>query len=187
MLVEQDDSGNQHVRVQTNLAGKLILHWGVEGGANYEEGWRLPGDSSRPDGTVEYKKRALQTPFRCPSETEQLCLPADWHLKWPLCTALQTKKPSNLMQQLMAAQVSRWFGTTAGLTAACRQSVLPSKTRRLQTTSTLSSRTLQQTSGQCLHPRSNAQACGGLISPCSATGTTRRAATSTSPCTGTWP
>ena len=27
-------------------------------------GWRLPGDSCRPEGTVIYKNRALQTPWR---------------------------------------------------------------------------------------------------------------------------
>ena len=63
--MEQSDSGDQQALVETELAGKLILHWGVEGGVNYEGGWRLPGGPCRPEGTVEYKKRALQTPFRC--------------------------------------------------------------------------------------------------------------------------
>ena len=45
-------------------AGKLVLHWGVEGGQGYEGGWRLPTDSCRPEGTMVYKNRALQTPWR---------------------------------------------------------------------------------------------------------------------------
>ena len=64
VLVDQDDSGSQHVMVQTDHPGKLLLHWGVEGGANYKGGWRLPGGAARPEGTVEYKARALQTPFK---------------------------------------------------------------------------------------------------------------------------
>lgn len=47
----------------TPQAGKLLLHWGVEGGKNYKGGWRLP--DRRPEGTVQYKDRALQTPWRC--------------------------------------------------------------------------------------------------------------------------
>ena len=45
-------------------AGKLVLHWGVEGGKNYKGGWRLPGESVRPEGTLVYKKRALQSPWQ---------------------------------------------------------------------------------------------------------------------------
>ena len=40
------------------------MHWGVEGGRDYKEGWRLPSQPVRPEGTVEYKKRALQTPLQ---------------------------------------------------------------------------------------------------------------------------
>ena len=54
----------QRILVFTNRPGRLLLHWGVEGGRNYKGGWRLPGDRCRPDGTVNYKNRALQTPFR---------------------------------------------------------------------------------------------------------------------------
>lgn len=64
VLVDQDDSGSQRIMVQTDHPGKLLLHWGVEGGINYKGGWRLPKESTRPDGTVEYKSRALQTPFK---------------------------------------------------------------------------------------------------------------------------
>jgi hypothetical protein len=42
-----------------------LLHWGVEGGRNYKAGWRLPGAACRPEGTQQYKDRALQTPFKC--------------------------------------------------------------------------------------------------------------------------
>ena len=54
----------QRVLVSTNRPGRLLLHWGVEGGRGYKGGWRLPGDSCRPEGTNNYKNRALQTPFR---------------------------------------------------------------------------------------------------------------------------
>ena len=53
--------GDQVVTVSTSHPGRLLLHWGVEGGAGYKGGWRLP--RPRPEGTVEYKKRALQTPL----------------------------------------------------------------------------------------------------------------------------
>ena len=64
VLVDQDGSGSQHVVVHTDHPGKLLLHWGVEGGSNYKGGWRLPGNTARPEGTMEYKSRALQTPFK---------------------------------------------------------------------------------------------------------------------------
>jgi alpha-glucan, water dikinase len=57
------DNGLQEIIITTDLGGRPLLHWGVEGGSNYKGGWRLPKDG-RPDGTVEYKKRALQTPIK---------------------------------------------------------------------------------------------------------------------------
>jgi alpha-glucan,water dikinase len=65
VVVKQNDDGSQDVHLSTNVqAGRLLLHWGVEGGPNYRGGWRLPGGACRPEGTVQYKDRALQTPFR---------------------------------------------------------------------------------------------------------------------------
>ncbi|KAL4448876.1 hypothetical protein ABPG77_007593 [Micractinium sp. CCAP 211/92] len=54
----------QRVSIATNREGRLLLHWGVEGGKGYKGGWRLPDERCRPEGTVMYKNRALQTPFR---------------------------------------------------------------------------------------------------------------------------
>lgn len=65
-VTEEDDGGTQVALISTDAPGKLLLHWGVEGGRGYKGGWRLPGGSSRPEGTVQYKKRALQTPFTSP-------------------------------------------------------------------------------------------------------------------------
>lgn len=63
--VTKDSEGTQVIRLITNLeAGRLLLHWGVEGGKDYKGGWRLPAGASRPDGTKQYKDRALQTPFK---------------------------------------------------------------------------------------------------------------------------
>ncbi|MEW5309696.1 MAG: hypothetical protein WDW38_001561 [Sanguina aurantia] len=64
--VQQSGAGDQVVRMLTDLqGGRLLLHWGVEGGKDYKGGWRLPQSSgSRPDGTVQYKDRALQSPIR---------------------------------------------------------------------------------------------------------------------------
>ena len=61
--VEVSPEGDQTVDVTTGLSGRLLLHWGVEGGAGYKGGWRLPPQRCRPEGTVQYKQRALQTPF----------------------------------------------------------------------------------------------------------------------------
>jgi hypothetical protein len=61
----EEGGDNQRVRLSTTLPGKLLLHWGVEGGADYKGGWRLPGTDVWPEGTVQYKDRALQTPWRC--------------------------------------------------------------------------------------------------------------------------
>ena len=63
MKVTEATGGVQEVSITTDSSSKLLLHWGVEGGRGYKGGWRLPGAVSRPEGTVEYKKRALQTPF----------------------------------------------------------------------------------------------------------------------------
>jgi hypothetical protein len=66
VVVSQHNDGAQVLEITTDLeAGRLLLHWGVEGGKNYQGGWRLPGESCRPEGSVQYKDRALQTPFRC--------------------------------------------------------------------------------------------------------------------------
>lgn len=62
--LEGGDGGDQTVRLFTTLPGKILLHWGVEGGANYQGGWRLPGGEAWPEGTVKYKDRALQTPWK---------------------------------------------------------------------------------------------------------------------------
>ncbi|KAK9852315.1 hypothetical protein WJX84_008608 [Apatococcus fuscideae] len=72
--VEHGDSGDQKVHLHTTLPGKLVLHWGVEGGQDYQGGWRLPGGSARPDGTIQYKDRALQTPWRPNGAGQQLDL-----------------------------------------------------------------------------------------------------------------
>lgn len=60
ITVSELEGGSQRVSLATNHpSNNLILHWGVEGGANYRGGWRLPGQ--RPPNTVQYKERALQT------------------------------------------------------------------------------------------------------------------------------
>ncbi|GFR47292.1 hypothetical protein Agub_g8979 [Astrephomene gubernaculifera] len=65
VTVEQTETNDQIVSIETDVqAGRLLLHWGVEGGKDYKGGWRLPGQRARPEGTVQYKDRALQTPFR---------------------------------------------------------------------------------------------------------------------------
>lgn len=51
--------------METNYESpQLILHWGLVGGKGYKGGWRLPEKHSRPEGTVQYKNRALQTMFQ---------------------------------------------------------------------------------------------------------------------------
>ena len=60
-----EEGGAQVITATTDLeAGRLLLHWGLEGGKDYKGGWRLPGDIARPEGTRQYKDRALQTPFK---------------------------------------------------------------------------------------------------------------------------
>ena len=58
------EGGEQRVRFQTQYPGKLLLHWGVEGGEGYSGGWRLPGEAARPAGTYSYKDRNLQKPMQ---------------------------------------------------------------------------------------------------------------------------
>ncbi|GAB4820070.1 hypothetical protein N2152v2_007116 [Parachlorella kessleri] len=61
--VQNPTGDEQLITVSTDRQGRILLHWGVEGGENYKGGWRLPGDSVRPADTANYKNRALQTPF----------------------------------------------------------------------------------------------------------------------------
>jgi alpha-glucan,water dikinase len=64
-VVTQNEDGSQTIDLTSNIqAGRLLLHWGVEGGPNYKGGWRLPGEACRPEGSVQYKDRALQSPFK---------------------------------------------------------------------------------------------------------------------------
>jgi alpha-glucan,water dikinase len=65
VVVTQNEDGSQTIDLTSNIqAGRLLLHWGVEGGPNYKGGWRLPGEACRPEGSVQYKDRALQSPFK---------------------------------------------------------------------------------------------------------------------------
>ncbi len=65
VTVEHLPSGDQVIQCVTNLqAGRLLLHWGVEGGKDYKGGWRLPESKYRPEGTTQYKDRALQSPWK---------------------------------------------------------------------------------------------------------------------------
>jgi alpha-glucan, water dikinase len=63
VVVDEWKDGSQEVLLSTTRPGRLLLHWGVEGGRDYKGGWFLPGPDSQPPGTVNYKDRALQTPF----------------------------------------------------------------------------------------------------------------------------
>ena len=65
----QSSRDEQRVRLTAQHPGRLLLHWGVIGGQDYKTGWRLPGETARPQGTVAYKNRALQTPFRQASDS----------------------------------------------------------------------------------------------------------------------
>ena len=62
--------GAQRIELSTHVPGRLLLHWGVEGGPGYHGGWRLPPDYCWPPGTYNYKLRALQTPFPAERDAE---------------------------------------------------------------------------------------------------------------------
>eukprot|EP00873_Tetraselmis_striata_P000762 jgi/Tetstr1/421026/TSEL_012071.t1 len=56
--------GKQHVHLETSAPSRMTLHWGLIGGKAYKGGWRLPEAAVRPANTIQYKDRALQTPFQ---------------------------------------------------------------------------------------------------------------------------
>ena len=57
--------GSQNIHILSNLPGRILLHWGVRGGERGQrKGWRIPSKESWPNETLEYKRRALQTPFK---------------------------------------------------------------------------------------------------------------------------
>eukprot|EP00240_Pyramimonas_obovata_P014794 CAMPEP_0118941326 /NCGR_PEP_ID=MMETSP1169-20130426/33602_1 /TAXON_ID=36882 /ORGANISM="Pyramimonas obovata, Strain CCMP722" /LENGTH=218 /DNA_ID=CAMNT_0006886045 /DNA_START=131 /DNA_END=783 /DNA_ORIENTATION=- len=49
------------VILSTDLPGSLILHWGVEQAG--KTGWNFPPTADWPEKTIQYKDRALQSPF----------------------------------------------------------------------------------------------------------------------------
>lgn len=76
--VEEGPEGEQLVKLTTDLPGKLLLHWGAEGGRDtHKKGWILPPASGRPEGTVQYKKRALQSPWQVNGDHKEI------HLRFP--------------------------------------------------------------------------------------------------------
>ena len=79
----EEEGERQRVRLSSTLPGKLLLHWGVQGGADYKGGWRLPGTDALPEGTVRYKDRALQTPWRCAPCSGTNSLPSAHHALHP--------------------------------------------------------------------------------------------------------
>jgi len=114
LLVHQvvvDASGEeQRVKLTTQYPGKLLLHWGVTGGQDYQGGWRLPGDAALPQGTVAYKNRALQTPFR-----------------W---TMIRTVHPSDALSQ--CCNVRHWMAANGHASSSTRASTgLPGQHSRL--------------------------------------------------------
>ena len=60
---EQGGEGSSSVEVTLSglPSGRALLHWGVVSAG--DKAWKLPGGASRPKGTLNYKNRALQTPF----------------------------------------------------------------------------------------------------------------------------
>ena len=68
--VTEEADGAQRIELSTHVPGRLLLHWGVEGGPGYHGGWRLPPDYCWPPGTYNYKLRALQTPFPAERDAE---------------------------------------------------------------------------------------------------------------------
>jgi len=71
VVVSEGANGSQHIRISSDIPGRLLLHWGIEGGQTQKSGWHLPSNASRPEGTIEYKKRALQTPFGAANDGNQ--------------------------------------------------------------------------------------------------------------------
>jgi alpha-glucan,water dikinase len=60
VVVSQGET-RYHVKLITDAAGPLILHWGVAKQSRHE--WALPPESIRPPGTTVFKNKAAQTPF----------------------------------------------------------------------------------------------------------------------------
>lgn len=71
--------GGKTIQLRTNYPGKLLLHWGVQGGNKNKKqtGWWLPSEHAWPEDTCRYKKRALQTPWK--KEGDELALDIQLH------------------------------------------------------------------------------------------------------------
>ena len=61
-----------HVRLITDLAGPLILHWGVAKRSRHE--WALPPPSLWPVGTTVFQEKAAQSPFGDKGKYRELSL-----------------------------------------------------------------------------------------------------------------
>lgn len=73
VFVSEVNDGSQEIEIYCNLPGRLLLHWGIERGSNgNKKGWSIPSKDVWPVETLEYKRRALQTPFQRHGETNGL-------------------------------------------------------------------------------------------------------------------
>ena len=107
-LEEEGDS--QRVRLSSTLPGKLLLHWGVEGGADYQGGWRLPGQAAWPEGTVQYKDRALQTPWKCGRSSLPLAMLAPASAVDSAPAVWAGRAAARRLQECMAKGMAQWCG-----------------------------------------------------------------------------
>jgi hypothetical protein len=109
----QSTGDEQRVRLTAQHPGRLLLHWGVIGGQGYKEGWRLPGDAARPEGTVAYKNRALQTPFRQPADKSLVPVLASGQCWCRTCTVANAIA-WHRAKQPRVLQGCGWRGSGAG-------------------------------------------------------------------------
>ncbi|MDY6954201.1 MAG: hypothetical protein SWE60_22070, partial [Thermodesulfobacteriota bacterium] len=61
-----------HIRLITDLAGPLLLHWGLATPSRHD--WTLPPSSCWPGGTAVFQEKAAQSPFADKGQYQELSL-----------------------------------------------------------------------------------------------------------------
>ena len=103
-------TGDRTVVVTTDIPGRLILHWGLESGDGGS--WKLPSSRNWPENTIEYKRRALQTPFveySNGSVKQRISVPVTWE------DASSTAGQSGYLNFVIKDEESgRWYDVHGG-------------------------------------------------------------------------
>jgi alpha-glucan,water dikinase len=95
------EQGRFVVMLYSDIAGPLLLHWGIARYSSYE--WFVPPPSLRPPGTVVSEEHTAQTPFSSSDGLSRLCLEIP-----------EAEAPMGLQFVLKQVEPNRWLNDRGG-------------------------------------------------------------------------